>query len=131
MGFVTFATGSDVELDALAFIERLVPLASNAGVVHEDVVAAFARDEAETLVGVEELDRALCHSTRFTSRPIDDFNRLAVRSVRTRANRGVSGVYDQDVPICRNASRSSLPRARHESLGRIEVTRQARVEEYR
>jgi hypothetical protein len=33
--------------------------------VNEDIVALLTRDEAVTLFGVEELDRALCHLRSF------------------------------------------------------------------
>src|SRR5205085_1206973 len=46
----------DVELDALAFVERLEAAALNGRVVHEQVFAAvLGRDEAEALVVVEPL----------------------------------------------------------------------------
>src|ERR1700753_155492 len=65
--FLALSTRSDVELDALTFVEALVALALDVGEVHENVVALFARDESETLFGIEELDCALCHEYSFLS----------------------------------------------------------------
>ena len=61
LGFVALLARSDVELDVLALVERLVAVTADVRVVDEDVVARLARDEAVTLVRIEELDRALCH----------------------------------------------------------------------
>src|SRR5206468_5917626 len=55
--FLPLAAGGDVELDVLALAQRLVAGALDVGVVHENVVASIARDEAVTLLRVEELDR--------------------------------------------------------------------------
>lgn len=57
-GFVTLAARSDIELDGLAFIERAETGTLDVGIMHEDVVAICPRDEAEALLGVEELDGA-------------------------------------------------------------------------
>jgi hypothetical protein len=56
--FVALLAGSDVEFDALHLVERLVALSADVRVVDEDVVTRLARDEAVTLVRIEELDRA-------------------------------------------------------------------------
>jgi hypothetical protein len=48
----------DVELDALSDVERLVSVALDVGEVNEHVVTGCAGDEAEALLGIEEL-----HST--------------------------------------------------------------------
>ena len=56
LGFLALAAGPDVELDGLALIEGLIAVPLDVGVVDEDVVAALARNEAEALLGVEELD---------------------------------------------------------------------------
>ena len=53
--FLALPTRCDVELDALTFVEALVAVALDVGEVHENVVALFARDESETLRGIEEL----------------------------------------------------------------------------
>jgi hypothetical protein len=55
LSFLAFAAGANVELDAIALVERLVAIALDVGVVDEDVVALLARDEAEALLRVEEL----------------------------------------------------------------------------
>src|SRR3954469_16058001 len=57
----TLATGSGVELDALAIFEGLVPIGLDCREVHEHVFTRVTRDEAETLFGVEELYGALLH----------------------------------------------------------------------
>ena len=56
--FLTLAAGSNVELDALTLVERLVARSLDAGEVDEHVVALLTGDEAETLFGVEELHGA-------------------------------------------------------------------------
>ena len=53
--FLALPAGSDVELDALTFVEALVALALDVGEVDEHIVALLTRDEAEALLGVEEL----------------------------------------------------------------------------
>jgi hypothetical protein len=55
LSFLTLAAGRDVELDALALVERLVAAALDVGEVDEHVVAMLSRNEAEALLGVEEL----------------------------------------------------------------------------
>jgi hypothetical protein len=59
LSFLTLAAGGDVELDALALVERLEAAALDVGEVDEHVVALLSRNEAEALLGVEEL-----HGTR-------------------------------------------------------------------
>src|SRR3954470_2311012 len=49
------AAGRNVELDLLAFMQRLVTIALNVGVVDEHVVATLAGNESEALLGIEEL----------------------------------------------------------------------------
>jgi hypothetical protein len=56
-----FAAGSDIELDALTLIKRLVTISGDVRIVNEDVIALFAGNEPETLFGVEKLHCALCH----------------------------------------------------------------------
>src|SRR3954447_6444624 len=51
-----------LELDALAFFERLVTIHLDGAVVNEDVATAVDGDEAEALLRVEPLDCALCHN---------------------------------------------------------------------
>src|SRR6478736_424685 len=60
-------TGGNVKLDALTLFERAVAVALDRGEVDEHVVPALARDEAETLVGVEPLDGAGCHDVLLVS----------------------------------------------------------------
>src|SRR5687768_14087866 len=61
LGFLALAPGSDVELDLLAFVERLVATALDVGEVDEHIIALLAGDEAEALLSVEELHGACCH----------------------------------------------------------------------
>src|SRR5262245_48081884 len=56
LGFLALAAWTHVELDGLALVEGLVPVPLDVGVVNEDVVAALSCNEAEALLGVEELD---------------------------------------------------------------------------
>src|SRR5437764_14676305 len=51
----SLAAGSDVELDLLTFVERLVATPLDVGEVDEHIVAVFPRNEAEALLIVEEL----------------------------------------------------------------------------
>src|SRR5262249_59258022 len=68
LGFLALAARGDVELDALALLQRAVALALNRREVDEDVVRAFTLDEAVTLLGIEKLHCALrCHSDSLTS----------------------------------------------------------------
>src|SRR5687768_8582406 len=62
LSLFTLPTGGDVELDALALIQGAVALTLNVREVHEDVVGALARDEAEALLSVEELHGSSDHS---------------------------------------------------------------------
>jgi hypothetical protein len=55
----------------LTLFEGLVAVALDVGVMNEDVLVSLARDEAVTLLGVEELDGALCQrSCSFLSRAV-------------------------------------------------------------
>src|SRR5262245_42869009 len=58
-GLQALRTLHDLELDSLSLGERLEALSLNRGEVHEHVLAAFLRDEAEALRIVEPL-----HGTR-------------------------------------------------------------------
>src|SRR5215207_8585938 len=58
LGLVALASGTDVELDLLTLLEGAVSRPLDRGEVDEHVVPALARDEAETLFGVEELHSA-------------------------------------------------------------------------
>ena len=66
--FFTFAAGGDVELDALALVEGLVAVALDVGEVDEHIVALLTGDEAEALLGVEELHGA-CSQSSLSSVP--------------------------------------------------------------
>jgi hypothetical protein len=66
LGFLTLAAGRDVELDPLTVLERLVALSLDLREVDEHVLALVTRDESVTLLGVEELHSALCHSVSFS-----------------------------------------------------------------
>src|SRR5437879_2395280 len=59
--FLALLAGSDVELDLLALVKRLVAAALDVGVMDEYVVAFGAGDEAEALFRVEEFHSACCH----------------------------------------------------------------------
>jgi hypothetical protein len=58
----TFRPLLDVELDALAFLERAKAVPMDLGMVDEDVLPAAVRsDEAEALFVVEPFHSSLCH----------------------------------------------------------------------
>src|ERR1700683_5622366 len=65
-----------LELDVLVLFEAAEAAAVDLGVVHEDVRAFRARDEAEALLGVEPLHSSLCH--------LISPCKIPVRSVRIR-----------------------------------------------
>jgi hypothetical protein len=56
LGFLSFATPGDVELDALTLAQGLVTLALDVGEMDEHIVALLRGDEAKALFGVEGLD---------------------------------------------------------------------------
>ena len=62
MGFLTLASFADLKFNGLTLFEVLEAIASDIGEVDEDVVAAFLRDESETLLSVEELNSTCCHN---------------------------------------------------------------------
>src|SRR3954452_16008687 len=62
VGLWAFLALGDLELDSLALFEALVAVGLDGAVVDEDVTAAIHGDEAVALLGVEPLDRALCHN---------------------------------------------------------------------
>jgi hypothetical protein len=51
----------DLELHLLVLLEATEAVAVDLGVVHEDVWAVRACDEAEALLGVEPFHSSLCH----------------------------------------------------------------------
>src|SRR5207248_78609 len=51
----SLAAGSDVELNTLTFVERLVATPLDVGEVDEHIIAVFPRDKAEALLRIEEL----------------------------------------------------------------------------
>ncbi len=55
MCFLALTAGSNVELDTLALLQRLVAVTLNVGVVNENVFATLTRYESEALLGIEEL----------------------------------------------------------------------------
>jgi hypothetical protein len=55
LGLVAFLAPSDLELDALALFQSVLPVALNRREMHEQVVALLAREKAVALVGVENL----------------------------------------------------------------------------
>ncbi len=80
--FFAFTALRRVELDTLTFLKGFVPLTLDGREVNEDVVTLLARDEAVTLFGIEELNRALCHEILVSdTRPTDLFDRFAEGSV--------------------------------------------------
>ena len=60
-GLKTLGSLDHLKLDLIAFVQGLVAVADNGLEVHEHVFAAFARNEAEALRGVEPLDGSLYH----------------------------------------------------------------------
>src|SRR5260370_22958244 len=79
LSLLALTTLRHVELDALALVEGLVSVTLDCGEVNEHVVTLLAGDEAVTLFGIEELNRALCHEILVSdTRPTDQFDRLAV-----------------------------------------------------
>jgi hypothetical protein len=65
LSFVALAAASSVELDPLAFLERLVTVTLDRRKVNEHVVTLIAGDEAVALLGIEKLDSALCPTYSF------------------------------------------------------------------
>jgi hypothetical protein len=62
LGLWTLGGLADLELDSLTFIEALESIGLDCFPMDEDVCAAAVyRDKAETFVGVEPFDSALCH----------------------------------------------------------------------
>ena len=62
LGLGALGALADLELDALVLFQAAEAVALDLRVVHEDVSAAAVwGDEAEALLRVEPLDRALCH----------------------------------------------------------------------
>ena len=65
-GHFAVTTRNQLKLDLLAFVEGLVALTRDVGVVDEHVVSTLAGDEAEALLAVEEFHGAL-HGFAFDS----------------------------------------------------------------
>lgn len=65
LGLFTLAAWGHVELDLLTFVERLVSVTLDVGVVDEHIVATFTRDKAEALLAVKEFYRSLCQNNSF------------------------------------------------------------------
>ena len=63
LGLIALTARNHIELDGLTLLEVLEAIACDAGVVHEHICAAFARDEAVPLLGVEKLDCTCGHWT--------------------------------------------------------------------
>jgi len=61
-GSRTFLPLFYVKCDSVAFFECFETIANNAGVVNKDIRAVFLFDEAVSLLVVEPLHRAICHS---------------------------------------------------------------------
>ena len=55
LSFLALTAGSNVELDTLALLQRLVAVTLNVGVVNENVFATLTCYESEALLGIEEL----------------------------------------------------------------------------
>jgi hypothetical protein len=65
---LAFTAGSDVELDALSFVEGAVAAALDVRVVDEHIVALLTSDEAEALLGIEEFYGAYSQLILFSER---------------------------------------------------------------
>lgn len=78
LGFLALSARGDVEFDVLTLFETLVSTPLNIGVVNENILALLTRDEAEALLGVEELHGTCCQLLLFS---IGEQARLAVSSV--------------------------------------------------
>ncbi len=104
VGLRTLLTLGDLELDPLAFFERLVSVHLDRAVVDEYVTTAIDGDEAIALFAAEPLDRALCHNyprlldprlTRSVSRNPLRGERIGVDNTRRR--RLAAGVCDRKI----------------------------------
>src|SRR5215218_8219370 len=60
-GLGSFASLLDVKLDGLALLQGLQSAGLHRADVHEHILALLGTDEAVAPVGVEPLDRAICH----------------------------------------------------------------------
>ena len=70
-GLKSLGSTDDIELEPLAFGQRLEALALDRGVVNEHVLATLLLDETKTLRFVEPLHRSVCHlQTPSTNRGI-------------------------------------------------------------
>lgn len=78
LGFFALSARGYVELDVLTLLETLVSTPLNVGVVNENILALLTRDEAEALLGVEELHGTCCQLLLFS---IGEQARLAVSSL--------------------------------------------------
>ena len=56
-GLGSFGSLFNIELDLLAFLQVAITIALNSGEMDEHILAAFALDEAETLITVKPLNR--------------------------------------------------------------------------
>jgi hypothetical protein len=63
--FVALLAPADIEFDAVALVQGLVPFADDVGEVDEDIVTLGTGNEAVALLRVEELHRTLCHNCSF------------------------------------------------------------------
>src|SRR5262249_29143476 len=85
LGLRTLRPFLDFELDLHALVERLVPLGTDGGVVHEDVRTVLTGDETVSLAVVEPLDPSSGH----------DQNLLARTDAVHQSGRGDSGARDR------------------------------------
>src|SRR4051794_3750948 len=77
------ASRRGLELHAVAFLQRPEPVHLDRAVVHEDVGSAVGGDEAEPLLRVEPLDRALSHGTSMLHVLRSDASTLPQRGLGT------------------------------------------------
>src|SRR2546426_184705 len=82
-GLKSLRSTDDIELEPLAFGQRLEALALDRGVVNEHVLATLLLDETKTLRFVEPLHRSVCHlQTPSTNRGIAPTQRPRGRTAR-------------------------------------------------
>ena len=99
-GFVALAALADLELDGLALFELPVTRAVDVGEVHEHVGTAFARDETETLLCIEELDGADGHCCTSTSEPsLRRPRRCTIPSARMPTRHAVDNSCGRETPM--------------------------------
>jgi hypothetical protein len=84
----------DLELDAVAFIQRAKATAIDRRVMNEDVGAIILRNETITLLIIEPFDGTSCH----VGHPPDMGERCAATAARRRLKTALASVYRYAVP---------------------------------